>query len=80
MKLKEQFENKINMLHYSRKTKRIYWRRIVAFIEFHKVRSLEQLIELAEPDIEKYLSYLAKNRSASTQNQALQSLYVATST
>jgi len=56
--------------HYSRKTEQAYSHWVSRFLQFHQGRPPA---EMAEPDINRFLTYLALNEkvSASTQNQAL---------
>ena len=59
--------------HYSRRTEQCYCHWVKRFIFFHKVR---HPAEMAEPEINAFLSHLAikEKVSASTQNQALSAL------
>jgi integron integrase len=68
-KLLDQVREKIRIRHYSYKTEKTYVHWIKEFILYHGKR---HPAEMAEPEIEKYLTYLAidRNVSASTQNQA----------
>lgn len=56
--------------HYSRKTEQAYSHWVSRFLQFHQGRPPA---EMAEPDINRFLTYLAVKEkvSASTQNQAL---------
>jgi len=59
--------------HYSRRTEQTYAHWIKRFIYFHNVR---HPAEMAEPEINAFLTHLAVKQkvSASTQNQALSAL------
>jgi len=59
--------------HYSRRTEQTYCQWVKRFIHFHKLRHPS---EMAEPEINLYLTHLAVKEkvSASTQNQALAAL------
>jgi integron integrase len=59
--------------HYSRKTEQAYSHWVTRFLYFHPGR---HPAEMAEPDINRFLTHLAlhENVSASTQNQALAAL------
>jgi integron integrase len=72
-KLLDRTRQIIRAKHYSLSTERAYIQWIRRFILFHKKRHPE---EMAEPEINAFLTYLAvkKNVSASTQNQALSAL------
>lgn len=72
-KLIEQVRNTIRTKHYSYKTEMSYVYRIKEYICFHKKR---HPIEMAEREVEEYLSWLATVRhvSSSSQNQAFYSL------
>ncbi len=67
------YREKIRSRHYSPRTETTYSRWVVRFIQFHGMRHPE---DMAEREINKYLSFLAiKGKvSASTQNQALAAL------
>ena len=69
-KLLTQLSQAIRSRHYSRKTEATYIHWIKRFIFFHHVRHPQ---EMAEPEINAFLTHLAvkENVSASTQNQAL---------
>lgn len=69
-KLLEQVRSTIRLRHYSYKTEKSYLTWIKQFIYYHNVRHPK---EMAEPEINQFLSYLVEKRhvSASTQNQAL---------
>lgn len=58
---------------YSRRTEQTYCHWVKRFIYFHHIR---HLVEMAEPEINAFLTHLAarENVSASTQNQALAAL------
>lgn len=68
-KLIDQVRNTIRTKHYSYKTEKSYVHRIKEYINFHKKR---HPIEMAEREVEEYLSWLATVRhvSSSSQNQA----------
>jgi len=59
--------------HYSRSTERTYVQWVRRFIHFHNLRHPE---ELAEPEVNRFLTHLAvvEHVSSSTQNQALAAL------
>ena len=59
--------------HYSRRTEQAYGQWIARFLRFHQNR---QPAEMAEPEINRFLTHLALHEkvSASTQNQALAAL------
>ncbi|MDD5525499.1 MAG: phage integrase N-terminal SAM-like domain-containing protein [Smithella sp.] len=69
-KLLTQLSQAIRSRHYSRSTEATYVHWIKRFIFFHHVRHPQ---EMAEPEINAFLTHLAvkENVSASTQNQAL---------
>ena len=69
-KLLTQLSQAIRARHYSRSTEATYIHWIKRFIFFHHVRHPQ---EMAEPEINAFLTHLAVNEhvSASTQNQAL---------
>lgn len=69
-KLLEQMRTALRSRHYSRKTEQSYCQWVRRFIHFHGLR---HPAEMAEPEVNKFLTYLAIDRkvSASTQNQAL---------
>jgi len=69
-KLIEQLREALRVRHYSRKTEATYIHWVKRFIFFHHVRHPR---EMAEPEINAFLSHLAlkEHVSASTQNQAL---------
>ena len=72
-RLLEQLRQALRCRHYSRRTEQTYCQWVKRFIYFHKVR---HPAEMAEPEINAFLTHLAvKERvSASTQNQALSAL------
>ena len=72
-KLLDRLRDALRSRHYSRRTEQCYWHWVKRFIFFHKVR---HPAEMAEPEINAFLSHLAVKEkvSASTQNQALSAL------
>lgn len=72
-KLIDQLREALRSRHYSRRTEQTYCRWVKRYVFFHKVR---HPAEMAEPEINAFLTYLAVNEkvSASTQNQALSAL------
>jgi len=72
-KLLEQLRAALRSRHYSRRTEQAYVMWIKRFIRFHRMRNPK---EMAEPDINAFLTHLAVNEhvSASTQNQALSAI------
>ncbi len=72
-KLLDRLREALRSRHYSRRTEQTYCLWIKRFIFFHHVRHPS---EMAEPEINAFLTYLAVNQkvSASTQNQALAAL------
>ena len=72
-RLLEQLRQALRSRHYSRRTEQTYCQWVKRFIYFHKVR---HPAEMAEPEINAFLTHLAvKERvSASTQNQALSAI------
>mgnify|MGYP005841962645 FL=1 len=72
-KLLDQLCEALRSRHYSRRTEQTYRLGVKRFIFFHNVRHPQ---EMAEPEINAFLSHLAieKKVSASTQNQALSAL------
>jgi integron integrase len=72
-RLLEQLRQALRSRHYSHRTEQTYCQWVKRFIYFHKVR---HPAEMAEPEINAFLTHLAvKERvSASTQNQALSEL------
>jgi integron integrase len=73
VKLMDQLRERIRYLHYSLRTEQtyVYWVRY--FIHFHKLKHPK---DMAGPEVEAFLSWLACNRkvSASTHKQALSAL------
>lgn len=69
-KLLDRVRSILSLKRYSVRTTTAYVRWIVGFIKFHNLR---HPLEMREPEIEQYLSYLTIKRSisASTQSQAL---------
>jgi integron integrase len=72
-KLLDRFREALRSRHYSRRTEETYCHWVKRFIYFHNVR---HPIDMAEPEINAYLTHLAVKEkiSASTQNQALSAL------
>lgn len=72
-RLMEQFRRALRSRHYSGRTEQAYCMWVKRFIRFHQFR---HPVEMAEPEINAFLTHLAvKDRiSASTQNQALSAL------
>jgi integron integrase len=72
-KLLDQLREALRARHYSRRTEQTYCSWVKRFIFFHNVRHPE---EMAEPEINAFLTHLAVKEkvSASTQNQALSAL------
>ena len=72
-KLLDKVREAIRTRHYSRRTEKVYVGWIKRFIYFHNVR---HPVEMAEPEINAFLTHLAikEKVSASTQNQALSAL------
>lgn len=72
-RLLEQLRQALRSRHYSRRTEQTYCQWVKRFIYFHEVR---HPAEMAEPEINAFLTHLAvKDQvSASTQNQALSAL------
>lgn len=72
-KLLDRVRAKLRLLHYSLRTEEAYVHWIIRYILFHQKRHPK---EMAEREIEAFLSHLAVDRqvSASTQNQALAAL------
>jgi site-specific recombinase XerD len=72
-KLLDQLREALRSRHYSRRTEQTYCQWVKRFIFFHHVR---HPAEMAEPEINQFLTHLAvkEHVSASTQNQALSSL------
>jgi integron integrase len=69
-RLLEQMRQALRSRHYSRKTEQSYCLWVRRFIHYH---SLRHPADMAEPEVNAFLTHLAINRkvSASTQNQAL---------
>jgi integron integrase len=72
-KLLDQLREALRSRHYSRRTEQTYCHWVKRFIYFHNVR---HPCEMAEPEINAFLTHLAVKEkvSASTQNQALSAL------
>lgn len=72
-RLLDQLREALRSRHYSRRTERTYCLWVKRFIYFHNVR---HPAEMAEPEINAFLTHLAVKEkvSASTQNQALAAL------
>ncbi|MHC4628311.1 MAG: phage integrase N-terminal SAM-like domain-containing protein, partial [Planctomycetota bacterium] len=72
-RLLEQLHQALRSRHYSRRTEQTYCQWVKRFIYFHKVR---HPAEMAEPEINAFLTHLAVTErvSASTQNQALSAI------
>src|SRR5680860_861899 len=72
-KLLDQMREALSSRHYSRRTEQTYCQWVKRYVFFHKVRHPS---EMAEPEINAFLTYLAVKEkvSASTQNQALSAL------
>jgi integron integrase len=72
-KLLDRLRESLRARHYSRRTEQTYCHWVKRFIYFHNVR---HPIDMAEPEINAYLTHLAVKEkvSASTQNQALSAL------
>jgi len=72
-KLLDRLREALRSRHYSRRTEQAYRHWVKRFIFFHKVRHPS---EMAEPEINAFLTHLAikEKVSASTQNQALSAL------
>jgi hypothetical protein len=68
-KVLEQYRQALRARHYSRRTEATYCRWVKRFIYFHNVR---HPAEMAEKEINMFLTHLAvkEKASASTQNQA----------
>lgn len=60
-------------LHYSIHTERTYCDWIAKYIRFHDMRSREDVLAAGAPEVESFLTHLARdgNVAASTQNQAM---------
>jgi integrase len=72
-KLLDQLREALRSRHYSHRTEQTYCSWVKRFIYFHNVRHPQ---EMAEPEINAFLTYLAVKEkvAASTQNQALSAL------
>ena len=72
-KLLDRLRDALRSRHYSRRTEQTYCHWVKRFIFFHNMR---HPAEMAEPEINAYLTHLAVKEkiSASTQNQALSAL------
>jgi site-specific recombinase XerD len=72
-KLLDRLREALRSRHYSRRTEQTYCHWVKRFIFFHNMR---HPAEMAEPEINAYLTHLAVKEkvSASTQNQALSAL------
>jgi len=72
-KLLDRLREALRSRHYSRRTEHAYCHWVRRFIFFHRVR---HPVEMAEPEINAFLTHLAVKEkvSASTQNQALSAL------
>ena len=72
-KLLDQLREALRARHYSRRTEQTYCLWVKRFILFHHVR---HPAEMAEPEINAFLTHLAvkERASSSTQNQALSAL------
>ncbi len=72
-KLLKRYRAALGSRHYSLRTEETYSRWVVRFLKYHKYRHPE---EMAEEEINEYLSHLARDLkvSASTQNQALSAI------
>ncbi|MFH0990209.1 MAG: phage integrase N-terminal SAM-like domain-containing protein, partial [bacterium] len=69
----DQLREALRSRHYSRRTEESYEQWVKRFIHFHNIRHPS---EMAEPEINAFLTHLAlkKHVSASTQNQALSAI------
>ena len=69
-KLLDQLQEALRSRHYSHRTEQTYCSWVKRFIYFHNIRHPQ---EMAEPEINGFLTHLAVKEkvSASTQNQAL---------
>ncbi len=69
----DQLQRALRARHYSRRTEQAYCRWVRRFIRFHGLR---HPADMAEPEINAFVTYLAvtENVSASTQTQALSAL------
>lgn len=72
-RLLDQMRERIRLKHYSIRTERVYCEWVKRFIRFHQYRHPQ---EMGAQEIEAFLTELAvaRNVSASTQNQALSAL------
>ncbi|MFC1651381.1 integron integrase [Candidatus Latescibacterota bacterium] len=72
-KLLDRLRETLRTRHYSRRTEQTYSQWVKRFVYFHKVRHPD---EMAEPEINAFLTHLAVKEkvSSSTQNQALSAL------
>lgn len=72
-RLLDQLREALRSRHYSHRTEQTYCSWVKRFIYFHNVRHPQ---EMAEPEINAFLTYLAVKEkvAASTQNQALSAL------
>ena len=70
MTLMTRYRRELRARHYSPRTEKTYCRWVVRYVHFHKLKHPEQM---AEKEINIFLSYLAVSEkvSSSTQNQAL---------
>jgi len=75
LKLLDQIREVLRLKHYSIRTERTYCDWVRRYVQFHRMRSREEMLP-AEPKIESFLSELAvKGKVAvSTQNQAFNAL------
>jgi integron integrase len=73
LRLREQVHEVMRFKQFSPRTEAAYWSLIRQFIFFHNKR---HPLEMGKPEIEAFLTHLAKNRNVavSTQNQALNAL------
>ncbi len=70
-KLLDRLREALRSRHYSRRTEETYCHWVRRYCYFHNLR---HPAEMAEPEINAYLTHLAVQVSASTQNQALSAL------
>lgn len=72
-KLMERFRRELRARHYSPRTEKTYCRWVIRYIHFHRLKHPKNM---AEPEINAFLTHLAVSEkvSASTQNQALAAL------
>lgn len=72
-KLLDQIRSRLRLLRYSMRTESVYLKWIKDFLQYNGLRHPK---EMAEPEIERYLTYLAvhKHYSASAQTQALSAI------